>query len=346
MKLFLLPTDDATIYQRYPTNNTGLDEILEIGKNIKSLDSNKMYASGSSRALLNFEIPSAQQYPTSSTYWLNLKIANASDVNRYQTLEVYPITQPWVEGSGYFYQDVKNAEDGVTWLDSLVGAPWSSSGGDIDITVSASYTVSKFPIRDIKIDVTNIIAPVVAGTNQTPWYGLMVKFPTLDELNSKNKGNIKVFSSNTHTVFTPTLEVNYVDQTFITGSLKRIPNSNLSIISKNLKESYTQGEVDKIYFVVRDKYPDKRFDAVQRYRSQYYLPSESYFRIRDDVSGVILYDFDQYSAINCDTSGSYFLLNTSQLEPHRYYTVDLKVKSGNLVFFPEFTYTFRVDADE
>jgi hypothetical protein len=346
MKLFLLPTEDATIYQRYPNNNTGLDEILEIGKNVKPLDSNKMYSSGSARVLINFNIPSNGQYPQNAKYYLNLRIANADKVNRYQRLNVHQITGSWVEGSGYFYQDVKNSEDGVTWTERVAGITWNTSGSAYGTANSASYIVQKYPIEDIKIDVTSIIAPIVSGSNQIPWNGLLIKFPDVDEDDSTNKGNIKVFSGNTHTIFSPTLEVNYVDQTFLTGSLKAIPNSNLSIISRNLKESYTQGEIDKIYLVVRDKYPDKRFDSVQRYRAQYYLPSESYFKIKDDVSGVVLYNFDEYSTINCDTSGSYFILNTTQLQPNRYYTVDLKIKSNNLIFFPEFTYTFRVDDDD
>lgn len=346
MKIFLLPTEDATIYQRYPNNNSGLDEIIEVGKNVKSIDSNNMYSSASSRILLNFDIPSQQQYPTSSRYFLNLKIANATKVTRYQKLDVYLVSGSWDEGSGYFYQDIQNSEDGVTWSTKNAQVSWSNSGGDYNANISASYTLSKVPIQDVKIDVTNLIAPIVSGSNQLPWNGLLVKFPSTDEANSLNKGNIKFFSSNTHTIFAPTLEVNYVDQVFITGSLKRIPNSNVSILPQNLKESYTQGEVDKVYFVVRDKYPDRRFDAVQRYRTQYYLPSESYFRIRDEVSDVVLYDFDAYSAISCDTSGSYFILNTSQFESNRLYTIDLKIKSGSLVFFPEFKYTFKVDDDD
>jgi hypothetical protein len=346
MKLFLLPTKDATIYERYPTNNTGLDEILEVGKTVKSLDGSNMYASGSTRFLINFEIPSAQQYPSQSKYFLNLKIANAENVNRYQQLNVYSVTRDWTEGSGYFYQTTKNNNDGVDWTTSNAITQWSASGGDYTTGSVATYNVSNFPLQDIKIDITSIIAPVVSGSNITPWNGLIIKFPTQDELDSSNKGNIKVFSSNTHTIFAPTLEINYADQVFVTGSLKKIPNSSVSIISKNLKESYTQGEIDKIYLVVRDKYPDKRFDSVQRYRNQYYLPSESYFRIKDDVSGMVLYDFDQFSAINCDTSGSYFVLNTSNLQPSRYYTVEFKVKSDTLVYFPEFKYTFRVDDDD
>lgn len=346
MRTFLPTSQDATIYERYPALNTGLDEIIEVGKIIKLLDSRDKYVSGSTRMLIQFDIPSLQQYPTSSIYYLNLRIANASHVNRYQKLEIYPISRSWVEGSGYFYQDVQNAEDGVTWMDASTTTTWTTSGSDYTTTVSASYTFSKVPIEDIRIDVTNLIAPVVLGSNVTPWNGLILKFPTADELDSTNVGNIKFFSGNTHTIFAPKLEIVQVDQIFITGSLKRIPNGNVTMVPKNIKEVYTRGEIDKIYLVIREPYPDKKFDATSRYRNVYYLPSESYYRVRDQVADMVLYDFDQYSAIHCDSSGSYILLDTSGLEVNRYYTLDLKVKSNGLVFFPEFNYTFKVDSDE
>ena len=346
MRTFLPTSQDATIYERYPTLNSGLDEIIEVGKIVKSLDGANQYASGSARMLIQFDIPSLQQYPTSSIYYLNLRIANAKNVNRYQKLEIYPISQSWVEGSGYFYQDVQNVEDGVTWIDASTITTWVTSGSDYTTEISASYTFSKVPIEDVKIDITNLIAPVVSGSNITPWNGLMLKFPTTDELDSINLGNIKFFSGNTHTIFAPKLEIVQANQTFITGSLKPIPYSNVTIVPKNMKEAYTLGEIDKVYLVVREPYPDRKFDATQRYRNVFYLPSESYFRIRDQVADMVLYDFDQYSAIHCDRSGSYILLDTSGLDVNRYYTLDLKVKSSGLVFFPEFNYTFKVDSDE
>lgn len=346
MRTFLSSTQDTTIYQRYPTNNAGLDEILEVGKLVKSLDGDVMYASASVRMLINFDIPSAQQYPTSSKYYLNLRIANAKNVKRYQKLEIYPVSRSWIEGSGYFYQEIKNSQDGATWKDANDTEYWSVSGSDFVTTPSASYTFTNVPIEDIKIDVTSIIAPIVSGSNQVPWNGLLIKYPTTDELDQTNKGNVKVFSGNTHTVFAPNLEVVWNDQEFYTGSLKPIKGGNIAVVPKNLKETYTAGEIDKVYLVVRDLYPDKRYDAVQRYKTTYYLPSSSYFRITDQASGVILYNFDQYSSINCDASGSYFTLDTSALQINRYYNIDIKVKSGSLVFFPEFNYTFKVDSDE
>jgi len=346
MRTYILPTEDASIYQRYPSTNGGLDEILELGKLVKPLDGSGMYASASVRTLLNFDITSGSNYPSTAKYYLKLYLANGEYVNRYQKIEVYPVSRSWTEGSGYFYQDVKNVSDEITWEKANATTSWSLAGGDFVNTPSASKTLSEFPLQDIRIDVTSIVTPVVSGSNTTPWYGLLLKFPTTDESDTTNTGNIKIFSSNTHTVFSPKLEIVWNDQTFSTGSLKPIPNGNVTILPKNIKEAYTQGEIDKVYFVVRDPYPDKKFDEKQRYRNMYYLPSESYYRIKDQVSGMVLQDFDQYSAISCDVSGSYFVLDTTGMEVNRTYEIDLKVKKNNLVFFPEFNYIFRIDNND
>lgn len=345
MILFLPTTQDATIYQTYPTRNTGLDEILEIGKVLKPLDNRNAYSTGSARILMNFDIPSNQQYPGNAKYFLNLRIANAKEVNRYQTIEVYPISSSWVEGSGYFYQDIRSVEDGVSWINADKTTYWVNSGSDYITSPSTSFLLEKVPIQDVKIDVTSIIAPVVSGSNTFPWNGLLLKFPNADESSSLVTGNIKFFSGNTYTIFSPKLEVSWNSQVFITGSLKPIPTGKVSIQPKNLKEGYTLGEVDKVYLVVRDQFPDKRFDAVQRYRTQYYLPSSSYFRIKDVVSDVIIYDYNEYSTINCDSSGSYIMLDTNGLDVNRYYSIDLKVQSNGLVYYPEFNYTFKVDTN-
>lgn len=347
MRTFLKTTQDATLYQRLPDINSGLDEILEVGKYVKSTDRASLYATGSVRSLVNFNIVSGAAYPSNAKYYLNLYLANANSINRYQTLEICPVSRSWIEGSGYFNQDFSNVKDGCAWSRATRTTSWTTSGSDYTTSTTASYEFSQIPLAStVRVDVTNIIAPVVSGSNTTSWNGLVVKFPDADELDQNNTGNIKFFSGNTHTVFEPVLEILWDSQTFVTGSFKPIPSSKVSIIPKNIKESYVQGEIDKIYLVVRDLYPDKKFDATQRYKNQYYLPSESYYRIIDQVSGVELFRFDQYSAINCDTSGSYITLDTSGLNVNRYYTLDLKIKTSNLVFFPEFKYTFKIDSDE
>lgn len=365
MRTFIKTSQDATIYQRYPTLNAGLDEILEVGKlTVAPRTGSTDSTNGAVRALLNFDGIQQGAYPLNAQYYLNLYLSDAKNINRYQTIEVCSVSSSWIEGSGYFYQNVKNVGDGVTWniasIANDIPTSWSMAGGDFTTTITASYRFSEIPLTsNVRINITNLITPLIEGlpteeaiasgsasSDIPPWNGLLVKLPTVDETNQNNIGNFKFFSGNTHTVFEPNIEVVWPSQTFITGSLKPLPNSNVSIVPKNIKESYIQGEIDKIYLVVRDKYPDKRFDSTQRYRNTYYLPSESYFRIRDAVSDVELYKFDAFSAVSCDASGSYITLNTSGFNIGRFYSIDLKVKSGELVFFPEFDYTFKVENND
>jgi len=343
MRTFLKTKQDATIYERFPNLNTGLDEILEVGKLAQPTDGGNIFTQASVRFLLDFDIISGS-YPPEAQYFLNLYIANTLNVNRYQELLVHPVTSSWVEGSGYRFQDVLNAKDGTTWLDSSPNTQWSTPGGDFNDAVDATFEFKDVPITDVKINVTDLLSPVNNGSISS-WNGVLLKFPDEDEGDQTNIGNIKFFSGNTHTVFEPRLEIIWNDQQFITGSLKPIPNSRIKITPKNLKQAYTRGEMDKIYLIVRDPFPDKRFDATQRFKNVYFLPSGSFFRITDEVSGVKIFDFDQFSAISCDPTGSYIKLDTSGLDIDRFYKIELKVTSNDTVFFPKFEYTFKVDSD-
>ena len=332
MRTILTASKDTTLYQAYVNNNAGLDEILEIGKviDLSEPTSSTAYATGSARSLLYFELPTTASVPATASYFLNLKLANASEVKRNQQILIYQVSRSWDEGSGYFYQDIKNVEDGASWARCTSAVSWSSAGGDfLTGSTSQSITLSSYPLQDIRVDVTNILRPFVSQSLQNTFYGLALRFPTGDEQDSTNKGNIKVFSTQTHTIHQPTLEIVWDTQTVITGSLLPIPTLNVKVVASNLRETYTKGDVDKVTFVVRDQYPLKSFDSVLRYKNKYYLPTSSYFSIVDAQSNTTIIPFDNYSKVNTDTSGSYVILDTSPLYSGRFYTLKLKVVNGS-----------------
>jgi hypothetical protein len=332
MRTILTASKDTTLYQAYVNNNAGLDEILEIGKviDLSEPTSSTAYATGSARSLLYFELPTTASVPATASYFLNLKLANASEVKRNQQILIYQVSRSWDEGSGYFYQDIKNVEDGASWARCTSAVSWSSAGGDfLTGSTSQSITLSSYPLQDIRVDVTNILRPFVSQSLQNTFYGLALRFPTGDEQDSTNKGNIKVFSTQTHTIHQPTLEIVWDTQTVITGSLLPIPTLNVKVVASNLRETYTKGDVDKVTFVVRDQYPLKSFDSVLRYKNKYYLPTASYFSIVDVQSNTVVIPFDDYSKVNTDTTGSYVILDTSPLYSGRFYTLKLKVVNGS-----------------
>lgn len=335
MRKFLIPTKDTTIYQTFPTNNAGLDEILEIGKVVdENVDfvSPTAYESASARAVLYFDLPTSNEIPADAKYYLNLRIANASDIQRNQELVVYKVSRSWDEGSGFFYQNVKNVNDGATWAQCTRTVSWSLAGGDIlTADTSASIRLSSYPLDDIKIDVTDILAPIVSESLQNEFYGLVIQFPVSDEINKDNKGNVKVFSTQTHTVHQPTLEIAWNNQTFVTGSLLPVPPVNVKVVAENVQEKYTKGDVVKITLTVRDQYPLKTFDNTLRYRNRYYLPTSSYYSLVDTQANTTIIPFDEYSKLSCDANGSFVVLDTSPLYINRFYTLRFKFETGSLV---------------
>lgn len=327
MRKYLIPTADTTIYQAFNNNNAGFDEILEIGKVPDVLET---YVSASARALINFSLPTTASVPATASYFLNLKLANATNIRKNQKIIVYQVSQSWDEGSGFFYQNVQNVNDGATWERCSTAVSWSNAGGDVlSNATTQSIALNTYPIQDIRLDVTNILQPIVSQSLQSGFYGLLLQFPISDELDDTNEGNIKVFSTQTHTIYQPTLEIAWDNQVFVTGSLQQIPSLNVKIAPNNLKQTYTKGDVDKLTLVVRDKFPLKSFDSTLRYKNKYYLPASSYYSIVDTQSNTTVVPFDEFSKINTDTTSSYIILDTSPLYPGRFYKLKLKIVTGD-----------------
>lgn len=365
MRLFLTASADTTLYQRYPTNNAGLDEIIEVGKVAKPEDLEIAYSSSAARTIINFTLPSSGSIPETASFYLNLKIANAQKLPYLQQLEIYQISNAWTEGSGYLYQtntngpvsrnyeyyvaanrtsgsietdsidynpsSVRNSNDGATWRQSNTAVSWSVTGGDYYASPSKSISLTEYPLQDLRIDVSNIMQSFIYDSaDWSTFKGFIVKFSSASEANSSNEGNIKFFSKQTHTVHAPILEVVWNTTTFSTGSLKPIPNTyDIQILSKNAKETYVRGSKEKIRLVVRDKYPLKNFDATLRYKNVYYLPTSSYFGITDMQAGTVVSPGDEFAKLSCDATGSYFILDTSNLYKNRYYSVNLEVNNGS-----------------
>lgn len=329
MRIFLTSSADTTLYQRNPTNNAGLDEIIEVGKVANPEDLEIAYSSSAARTLINFNITNSGSFPATASYFLNLKIANAQKLPYSQELLVYKLSSSWTEGSGYYVQQTKNAGDGATWRQYTTALSWSNAGGDYYTTPSQSVVLNEYPLQDLRIDVSSILRPVISQS--LPWYGLIIKFPSASEADYTNEGNIKFFSKQTHTIHAPTLEVAWDSSTFVTGStIKAIPNTvDISVLPKNAKETYVRGSKEKIRLIVRDRYPKKNFDATLRYKSVYYLPNTSYFSVVDKQANIPVYPIDSSAKISCDATGSYFVLDTTPLYKNRYYTVNLHIDNGD-----------------
>jgi hypothetical protein len=366
----LFPTKDATIYSRYPNKNTGLDEILDVSIE-DAQDSGNTQAS---RFLIQFsqtEISDILTNKVSSSLWsasFLAYLAYGDGLNIDTTLKFYPISQSWEMGTGkYAYSPeytngvswtYKGATNTTAWATSsfnpYVTASYSSSKGGgtwytgssntgIVPTVTASQTFSYFDDFDINVDITNIVKAWTSSLIENN--GIIVK-QDVEFVDSRDYNNIlRYFSRDTHTIYPPQLEIKWRDYTWNTGSSTQtildITPSFIDI-AENPGVFYPES-INRFRVNARPEYPIRVWQTSSYYTVNYYLPTSSYYAIKDLDTNEYVINFDeQFTQLSADGTSSYFDLYMNGLQPERYYTILIKttINGSTLVF--DNNYSFKV----
>jgi len=373
MHYFIFPDKDTTIYQASSSLNAGLDEILEVKKDISDTGATV----NSSRVLIKFDlsyisgsvvsglIPTASRTDKwGSRYYLNLYDARSSNLTVSQSLYAYPISGSWTMGEGHTYDDPISKE-GASWIyrhGKINGKLWlntvSSSGGQ---WYSGSGYEGSFGFNhktsDMRMDVTDIIQNWLSGSIANE--GFMIKrsgsisnaHTGSDEGNTDRFGNFSFFSSDTHTKYPPTLEVVWDDSKWSTGSLSALSQTNLEdmvLYMKGLRPEYKEKSKIRFRVVGRERFPDKTYSTTPSDLTVKYLPSgSSYYSIADAETEDVIVPFGSGSKVSCDSTGNYLNLWLNGYQPERYYTLRFRVVSGSGTadetdqYFDE-GYTFKV----
>jgi len=227
MQFTFYPTQNATIYESYPTINTGGDQILELIKTVELTNYN-------SRILIKFNdidirnILTDKQI-TDARFFLELSVCNYKNLNNVYELYIAPISGSWTGGYGKFLWTPYNTEN-VTWYNRDTGIPWATgsyspnttgsystvAGGGTwysNLIVSKSYGDD----IDINIDVTDIVNAWLS--NSIDNNGFIIKRANGIELDSTNQGSLQFYSSHTHTIYSPRLIVKWSDHIYSTSSI-------------------------------------------------------------------------------------------------------------------------------
>lgn len=142
-------------------------------------------------------------------------------------------------------------------------------------------------------------------------------------------GSFSFFSSNTHTIFPPTLEVVWDDSTWTTGSLDALTSTNLEdsvLYMKGLRKEYKENSRARFRVVGRERFPTKTYSSTPAGLTIKYLPSgSSYYSISDAETDDVIVPFGSGSKISCDSTGNYFNLDLNGYQPERYYTLQYRV---------------------
>jgi hypothetical protein len=354
----LFPSQDATIYSRYPNKNTGLDEILSVSIE----DSQDSGNTQSARTLIQFsstEIADVINNRVSGAVWsasLRGFIAEVNGLNSNTTLEVYAVTGSWNMGTGKFSYSPEYT-DGVSWYNRLssgsgawkitgfptgvTGSYGSVSGGGNWYTSSYTQSFSYYDDKDININVTPIVKSWYSGSIANN--GFIVKQAVEFVDNLLYNINIDYFSRDTHTIYPPQLEIKWKDYSFSTGSLTELNILPATGSVDNNPGTFYPNSINEFRVNSRPEYPARVFATASYFTQNYYLPTSSYYAIKDLDTNEYVIDFDdQFTQLSVDASGSYFTLYMNGLEPERYYNVLIKtVINGNTLIFDD-NYYFKV----
>ena len=352
---FMTASKDASIYLQQPNQNCGLDEILEISKvyygNVKDV----------SRALLKFDVGflSSSLVDTSvsmSEATLILKETKSEELPLEYTLYAYPISQSWQMGVGTRFDNVST--QGVTWnyregdsnlewlpIGVFTAGSTGSQFGDGGVWYSSYSTNQSFSYStaDISMNIKPMLQAWMSGS--IPNEGLIVKHSFDVENDTEDYGIVKVFSKETNTIYQPKIRIGWNDQSFVTGSLTELTSEDIKVNVVNFKKEYKLGTIPKIRLAGRELYPLKTFSDKFEYTNVKYLPTTTYYQIKDFNSDDIIIPFSEYSKVSCDSIGNYIKLNLSNWEADRVYKIEFKVNiNGNVQYFDE-DVTFSIAKD-
>ena len=359
MHHFIFPTQDTWISSGSnkidgtpeTDQNFGRDEILEVKKffHNNSFDyptrALVSFAGDSfnklTESINNGDIPAptavgAVSSATNSQYFLKLYEAegNSELVSGNYTLAVQPISSSWVEGIGKF-GDKPKVTDGCSWdnrsnPNSGVARAWTTTGGDVHSVSSSEQTFSN-QSPDVNVEVTNMFR--MWKNAQEENHGMLIRFSGSQETNSITTGNLKFFSKDTSTIYSPKLEVRWNDATFdnsVTSSLNELTMSGLAdnyLYMRGLKDSYKENDRVKFRVGARKRYIQKTFsESVQNLTGSYVTKGSGSYAIKDIATDEFIIPFSAYTSMSYDSEGSYFNQWLDGFYPDRVYKILLKLK--------------------
>ena len=375
----IFPLQDATMYSRYPSTNTGIDAILELSNLNPSTIGTPVVA----RPIIQFDqshikdvIDNLNTGSTAISASLKAFIADASGIVMKSDLYVYPTSGSWNNGSGE-YLDNPPTTNGVSWkyrsndgsnawstdnfntnvtasfiTASEGGGTWYTSSSDIRLNLEYSQSFNLRTEKDINVDVTDIVKTWYSSSNsivgtytEIENNGFLLKWSDEIEFDSNLaiQPKMQFYSVDTNTIYPPQLEIKWRDYVYNTGGLQTISTPDIYAAVDNNQGIFYSESINQFRINCRPEFPTRTFQTASIYTDNFALPEESYYAIKDLDTNEYIINFDkEFTQISCDTTGSYFTLYMNGLEPERYYEILIQTTIDGNTIVKDDQYYFKV----
>ena len=375
----IFPLQDATMYSRYPSTNTGIDAILELSNLNPSTIGTPVVA----RPIIQFDqsqindvIDNLNTGSTAISACLKAFIADARGIVMKSDLYVYPTSGSWNNGSGE-YLDNPPTTNGVSWkyrsndgsnawstdnfntnvtasfiTASEGGGTWYTSSSDIRLNLEYSQSFNLRTEKDINVDVTDIVKTWYSSSNsivgtytEIENNGFLLKWSDEIEFDSNLaiQPKMQFYSVDTNTIYPPQLEIKWRDYVYNTGGLQTISTPDIYAAVDNNQGIFYSESINQFRINCRPEFPTRTFQTASIYTDNFALPEESYYAIKDLDTNEYIINFDkEFTQISCDTTGSYFTLYMNGLEPERYYEILIQTTIDGNTIVKDDQYYFKV----
>ena len=310
-------------------------------------------------------------------------IATAQGVVEATDISVSPLAQYWYNGTGTYLDVPQTTDgcnwnspyfknSGIAWSSSGTdntnhyvtssfnsslapqgGGAWYYSGSDgTEYAVTQSFDTRS--TKDLKVNAKTVVSLWYSsslGVNSSaslPNYGFITKWENSVEFNTNTQIQpvMQFYSVDTNTIYPPQLEFKWRDyQSVLTGSATAsiVNTTNLiSSLAENPGE-FTPESINRFRFNVAPKYPIRTFTTASQFTGTNYLPTSSYYAIKDLDTNEYVIDYDtNYTQLSSDANGNYFDVYMNGLEPERYYKVCVKTIINNSTLVLDDNYYFKI----
>ena len=351
MYYFVTSSKDATLYLQQPSQNTGRDEVLEVSKtyygNLKDV----------AHTLIKFDTDTLSSKISSgevtmSEATLLLRECESDEVPLDYTIYANIVSGSWEMGIGTRFDDItsdgvswKQRNNNVEWLDDdyATGVTGSLNGyGGTWFTGSESTQSFSYESTDISMDVSASLNEWISGTYSNE--GFILRHSSVFENDTNDYGQLKFFSKETNTIYQPKIRIGWDDSSFATGSLTELSEDDIKVTFKRLKSTYKVNSKPKVLVFGRELYPLKTYTNEFAYNDVKFLPSTTYYQVKDAITDEVIIPFSNYSKVSCDSNGNFIRLNLENWETNREYYIEIKVdRDGVVEYFSDKDLTFLVE---
>ena len=333
-------------------DNSSFENYVNIGNTTQSLGENLVLSinASSSQTLVSasYNSTSSILILSGSSLGTNVTITTGSIIGNDQAIFTSSVGNFSVQGATSTTTTPFNSGTSGSIIASGI-----TEGGGVWYTGSAFQGSQQF-LRgdnlDTNINVTSIVQKHSASLFANSTYptgifnhGFLIKQPDSVETNTSNSfGEMKYFSTDTHTIYPPRLVFKWDDSTHNFNSQAK-QSGELSVSLYRNKEEYNQNDEAIFRIHVRDKYPTRQFASSSNYLNVGYFTTSSYYSVRDAHTEEEVIPFDNnFTKLSADNNGMYFKVFMRGLQPERYYRVLFKHINNEGTEIYDDNYHFKV----